>query len=443
MVPFSPCRRSHRRANVSVVTATTEFGLPTVVVTPGQETSTTMTVRNDSDIVEAYQFEVVGECAPWTEVEPARLSLYPSTSEQVTVWLRPPRSPSVRAGEKPLGVRVLPTERPESVVVSETTVLVEPFVELRAELVPERRRAWRGARYHVAAHNDGNTPVTATLSAPETDDQLTFTLPERPVSIEPGDSGELDLRARVSKILWFGKPVHWPLRLDMTADAGRHELEGELIQLPVFPRWLLAVLAALLALIVAWLLLVRPAVESAAREAADDRAREIAQETPNGQAQAPPNEAGADTGGGESGQQEQDAGSGGPGQGQGSGQGQGEQSSSTIEVRTDGGASGTGTYVVPDGQVFRITDLVLANHQGDNGVLTIEFGDRTITTIALETFRNQDYHWVTPIDVPAGAAVTATVECAQPGTPATGRQASECVQLLNVSGELASLAPDN
>src|SRR4051794_19418495 len=49
-----PCLR------LPVVTATTEFGLPTVAVTPGQETRTTMTVRNDSDIVEAYTFEVVG-----------------------------------------------------------------------------------------------------------------------------------------------------------------------------------------------------------------------------------------------------------------------------------------------------------------------------------------------------------------------------------------------
>src|SRR5262245_15954050 len=128
-----PCLR------LRAVTATTEFGLPTVAVTPGQETRTTMTVRNDSDIVEAYTFEVVGECAPWTTVEPVRLSLYPGTSDQVTVVLRPPRSPAVRAGEKPLGVRVLPTERPDSVVVSETIVLVEPFAEQRAELVPDRR----------------------------------------------------------------------------------------------------------------------------------------------------------------------------------------------------------------------------------------------------------------------------------------------------------------
>jgi hypothetical protein len=412
-----------------------------VAVTPGQETRTTMSVRNDSDIVEAYTFEVVGECAPWTTVEPVRLSLYPGTSDQVTVVLRPPRSPAVRAGEIPLGVRVLPTERPDSVVVSETIVLVAPFAEQRAELVPERRRAWRRARYHVALHNDGNTPVDATLSAPETDDQLSYALPARPVTVGPGDSADLDLRVRVAKIVWFGKPVPWPLRLDANAvageDVGQHPLEGELIQLPVFPRWLLVLLAALLALVVAWFALVRPAVRSAAREAADDRAQQIAEAGQESQATEPPKQ----SGGGQQGQQgqQQQGGQGQTGGGAGAGGSaatQGQQSSSTIEVRTNTGGQGTSGYDVPQGKVFRITDLVLANHQGDEGVLTIKFGDRIITTIALETFRNQDYHWVTPIDVPAGSSVTATVDCAQPGTPITGRQAPNCFELLNVSGDL-------
>jgi hypothetical protein len=431
--PVVPC------LPLRAVTATTEFGLPTVVVTPGQETRTTMTVRNDSDIVEAYTFEVVGECAPWTEVAPARLSLYPGTSGQVDVVLRPPRSPAVRAGEKPLGVRVLPTERPDSVAVSETIVIVEPFAEQRAELVPQRRRAWRRARYHVVLHNDGNTPVSVTLTAPETDDQLTYTSPARPVTVEPGDRAELDLRARVGKVLWFGKPVTWPLRVDAAADDGgdvtQHPLDGELIQLPVFPKWLLALLAVLLALVVAWFLLVRPAVRSAAREAADDRAQEVANAAEqSAQAQQPPPSGG---GAGQQEKQEQQDQQGGQGQaGQQANQGQGQQSSGTIEVRTNTGDLGAGTYVVPAGKVFRITDLVLANHQGDEGVLTIEFGDRTITTIALETFRNQDYHWVTPVDVPAGSSVTATVTCARPGTPATGRQAPNCFQVLNVSGQL-------
>ncbi|MER5263954.1 hydrolytic protein [Actinosynnema sp. NPDC002837] len=421
------------------MTTTTEFGLPTVVVTPGQETSTTMTVRNDSDIVEAYEFEVVGGCAPWTTVEPARLSLYPGTSEQVAIVLRPPRSPEVRAGEVPLGVRVLPAERPESAVVTETTVIIEPFAEQRARLIPKRRRAWRSARYRVEVRNNGNTPTVVTLSLPEADDHLKVAVSTAPSTVDPGAKAELELRARVAKLLWFGKPAVWPVRLEavaLAADERReHELAGELVQLPILSRWLLSLLGALLALLLAWLLLVRPAVLSAAREAADGRAQEIAQA---GEPQAP-----AEQPGGAS--EQQPAGEQGQRQGQGQGQGRGtsgggEQSSGTIEIRANAGQRATGTYVVPAGKVFHITDIVLANHQGDEGVLTIAFGERTITVIALETFRNQDYHWVTPIDIPENGTVTATVDCARPGTPASGRQAPNCAQLLNVSGELGDIA---
>jgi hypothetical protein len=434
MVPFSPCRARVRRATVRRVTTTTGFGLPTVVVTPGQETSTTMTVRNDSDIVEAYEFEVVGGCAPWTSVEPARLSLYPGTSEQVAIVLRPPRSPEARAGEVPLGVRVLPAERPESAVVTETTVVIEPFAKQRATLAPKRRRAWRSARYRVEVLNEGNTPTVVTPALPEADDHLKPTVATTPTTVDPGERAELELRVRVVKLLWFGKPKTWPVRLDVAALAAderhEHELAGELVQLPVLSKWLLSLLGALLALLLAWLLLVRPAVLSAAREAADDRAQEIAQ------AAEPVAPVEGEPGGAQPPAAEQ-------GQGQGQGQGRGtagggEQSSGTIEVRTNAGQRATGTYVVPPGKVFHITDIVLANHQGDEGVLTIAFGERTITVIALETFRNQDYHWVTPIKVPSEAEVVATVRCARPGTPPYGPPAPRCVQQLNVSGALAA-----
>ncbi|GAA2686745.1 hypothetical protein LV78_007887 [Actinosynnema pretiosum] len=418
-----------------------------------------MTVRNDSDVVEAYEFEVVGECAPWTSVEPARLSLYPGTSGQVAVLLRPPRASTPRAGEIPLGVRVLPSERPEAVAVSETTVVVEPFGQQRAELVPQRRRAWRSARYHVRLHNEGNTAVSVALSAAALDDRLTYELPQRPVSVEPGEATEIDFRVRVGKVLWFGKSVEWPLNPVVTAtgpaasgapgatlvDGGavlEHPLDGELVQLPVFSRWLLALLAALLALVLAWLLLVRPAIQSAAREAADDRAEEIVEaggvnpDNPGGggeQGQGTGNGNGQQPGTGDGGQQP-----GQPGQ-PGTGLGGGQQGSGTIEVGTAGGQQRQGTYTIPDGKLFRITDLVVSNHQGDEGVLTISFGEQRVLTLALETFRNQDFHWVAPIEIRENDTVTALVQCTKPGTPATGQQSQQCFQTLNVSGLLNDL----
>ncbi|MFI9626651.1 hydrolytic protein [Streptomyces sp. NPDC052042] len=434
--------------------------MSTVTVSPGAEATTTLTVRNDGDIVEAYTLEVVGDCAAWSTVEPARVSLYPGTSEVVTVRLAPPRSPEVRAGETPLGVHVLPAERPESVAVPETAVVVEPFHELRARLDPRRRRGWWGARFRTSVQNRGNTPVDVVLTGTQAGEELRLAFSPDQRRLEPGESAEVGLRVRARKLIWFGKPATWPFEVEAAESAERdaedeqprrpETLSGEFAQLPVLPKWLLIVLAALLALLLAWFALVRPAVKSAAEQAV---AKAAEKQRPDNDRQDDTSAGGS---GGPSGGQGQDggrepgpgqstgpggSGSGGSGSTTGTGADGDQQISETIDVQTGAGAEEKETYRVPEGKVFGVTDIVVANFQGDEGVLTITFGNRKITTIALETFRNQDYHWVTPIQIPENAAVTASVTCDKPGTPATGTQASGCHQVLNVSGKLSDLAP--
>jgi hypothetical protein len=416
------------------VTTFAQIALDPVVVTPGGEATTALTVRNDSDIVEAYELAVVGDAAAWSTITPARLSLYPGTAETVTVRLTPPRSPAVRAGEIPLGVRVLPVERPDSVVVPETTVLVEPFGQLAAQLTPRRRRGWLGARYRVTVHNQGNAPADVALSTAQAGEDLKLAVAPEELRLEPGADEDARLRVRVAKRIWFGKPVTWPFTVLATPeDAGAHErpqeIPGELVQLPILPRWLLALLAALIALLIAWFALVGPAVRSSATQAAQTAANQVVNSRAAQAAATSAQRTGSGSGGAA-------AGGGGGGGGSPAGSGAGQQSSATIQVQTGGGTRKVGTYTVPAGKMFQITDIVLANFQGDQGLLTISFGNRVITTIALETFRNQDYHWVTPIGVPAGGKVSADVTCSVPGTPASGQQAAGCDELLNVSGTL-------
>lgn len=450
-------------------------------MTPGGTASTTLTVRNDSDIVEAYRLEVVGDCAAWTTVEPERVSLYPGTSETVTIRLAPPRSSQVRAGDVPLAVRVLPTEQPEAVRVPETTVHVEEFRELRAESAPRRRRGWLRGRYRLAVRNEGNCPVRLGFTPAQPGEELKFAFTPTELKLEPGESAEVGLRVRTGRPVWFGTPVTWPFTVavaELEAGAGdgggdggdggdggegkdgkdardarerpeqdpvRAPLDVEFVQIPIFPTWLLAVLAALLALLLAWFLLVRPAVRSTAKEAADEAVKKPAPsadlngQTPvTGDGKQPGGGKGTQPGAGGAGPGGGTGGGGGGGGGGGTGTG-GAQSSATIDLQTGGGQTKTGTYTVPAGKAFGITDIVVANFQGDEGVVTIDFGDRKITTIALETFRNQDYHWVTPISITESQTVTVQVTCAKPGTPATGRQAQECHEVLNVSGVLSDL----
>jgi len=430
-------------------------------VTPGGTASTSLTVRNDSDIVEAYRLEVIGDCAAWATVEPERVSLYPGTSETVTIRLEPPRTSEVAAGEVPLAVRVLPTEHPEAVRVPETVVRIEEFRQLHTGIAPRRRRGWLRGRYRLELRNEGNTPVQVGFEPAQPGEELGFAFRPAVRRLEPGESAEVGLRVRTGTPVWFGNPVVWPFTVAVTetdpagerpepaetTGGDRAPLDAEFVQIPVFPKWLLAVLAVILALLIAWFALVRPTVRSTAKEAATDAVVQ-ARPTPGGTGEAG-QEAGASAGAGE-----QPGGGGSnaePGTGTGAGTGAGtggggagtggaggQQSSATIDLQTSQGAEKTGTYKVPAGKVFEITDIVVANYQGDEGVLTIDFGERKITTIALETFRNQDYHWVTPIRITENDTVTAQVTCAKPGTPATGRRAQNCHEVLNVSGVLNS-----
>ncbi|MFJ7907189.1 hydrolytic protein [Kitasatospora sp. NPDC096204] len=457
------------------MTTSAELGLPAITVAPGGVATTTLTVRNDLDIVEAYTFEAVGDCAGWTTVEPARISLFPGTSETVTVRLAPPRSSSTRAGEFPLGIRVLPVERPDLVAVPEATVTVTPFHELRAALAPRRRRGWLRGRYRASVRNLGNAPTAVTFAPGQAGEDLRFAVAPEKLRLEPGESGEVRVQARTRKLIWFGKQATWPFEVtvgpeeraegkdDKDAKGGgkpeaeaavvqKPVLEGEFVQLPIFPRWLLALLALLIALLLAWFALVRPAVRSSAKQAAEQA---VAQQsaTPAAPSGVPAgdNPSAPSAGNTPGGQTKPGAGKpstgpgsqGGPGPGGLAVPGTGQQSSATIDVQTENGAATTGSYQVPHGKVFDITDLVVANFQGDQGVVTITAGNKTITTIALETFRNQDYHWVTPIQVPEDQAVTANVTCEAPGTPASGKQAPTCHELLNISGTLSDIRPGN
>ncbi|MEV7282527.1 hydrolytic protein [Streptomyces sp. NPDC093111] len=423
--------------------------IPRVSVVPGGTATTSLTVRNDGDIVEAYHLEVVGDCAAWTTVEPERVSLYPGTTETVTIRLEPPRSPRVRAGDVPLAVRVLPTEHPEAVRVPETVVHVEEFRELRTALAPGRRRGWLRGRYRLAVRNEGNAPVRVAFTAGQQGEELKFDFRPMAQDLEPGESAEAALRVRAGRPVWFGTPTTWPFTVAATeardgaepSDPAlvRPPVEAEFVQIPVFPRWLLVLLAALVALLVAWFALVRPAVRSTAKEAADEVVQKRPAPTAVPSVRPPGTGDGKQPGG--TGDKPGTGGDGGTGTGPGTGPGTsaGQQGSATIDLETRGGETATGTYTVPKGKTFGITDIVVANFQGDEGVMTIGFGDRKITTIALETFRNQDYHWVTPIRINESQTVTIQVTCAKPGTPATGRRAQKCHEVLNVSGMLNDL----
>ena len=426
-----------------------------------------MRVLNSGDTVEEVRFEVVGACAAWATVEPDSLSLYPGRSDTVFVTLRPPRGPEVPAGRTVFGVRVVPTSEASETVVPEGDVTVTPFTEVAGELVPRSSHsAWRG-RHKVAVDNVGNVPVQVALTGQQGTERARLAFEPQELEIPPGEAKFGRLTVRPTARVWRGSPVTHPFQAVVQPRVAEGEtappplvLDAAYEQQPILPSWLpRALLAAVVVaglLVGLWYSVLRPTVESAAREAITPEVVDAAQnEAAAGGGQSGGGaDAGADAGAGADsggaapadGGQEPAAGggsgdqTGGPGGPGGSG-GEGTMSTPTsdrLEIQDGVGGDPTdGTvYEVPEGGVFELTDIVVQNPQGDAGSLVISSQGEPLLSLALENFRDSDYHFVSPIAVPAGGAINVSLDCREVGSPVAAPSPAQCSEAVFISGML-------
>ncbi|MCT2593906.1 hypothetical protein LHJ74_29040 [Streptomyces sp. N2-109] len=440
-----------------------------VTLEPGGEANLSVRVLNSGSTVEECRFEVVGPCADWTSVEPASLSLYPGTSDTATLKLRPPRSSAIAPGRTPLGLRVVPTSEPHSAVVPENNVTVLPYTEVTAELVPRTTHgAWRG-RHKVAVDSRGNTPVTVQLTEQSGTERARLVFAEAEVTIPPGQAKFVALRVRPAQRVWRGASVTHPFQAVVTPKppegSAPHEpvvLDGSYEQQAISPSWLPRALVALVLIAAVltglWFAVLRPTVRSAAREAVTPEAVEEAAKEANedgGKKGRLGESSGGDNAGtsgpsGPSGadgtendreqqQQEQDR----PKAGEPGGPAAAKSARVKVEDAVGGGPEQTSAIEVPDGSTFQLTDIVTQNPQGDAGTLVISSEGGQILSLALENFRDSDYHFVTPIEVAAGDEITVAVSCREVGKPVKAATPSECAESVFLGGTMQVEEPED
>ncbi|ADG75145.1 conserved hypothetical protein [Cellulomonas flavigena DSM 20109] len=439
------------------MTTTAKLDPAHVELSPGTEAVVPLQIRNTGDVVEGYRIEVLGVPAAWTSVEPSVVEgLYPGAGTTVTVRFAPPRSWSVPAGNLDFGIRVVPFEHVEETVTPEGVVEVLPFLDTTAELLPRTSHGRYGARHQVALDNRGNVPVTVSLTAADDAGALGLRLRPQILTVPPGTAEFADLRVRPLRRLWRGADRTKPFVVTVAAETTSPVLlDGTHVQTATVPRWLpkalLAALALLALLVALWFTVLKPVVESAARSSVADevaQAQEAAQEAQEAAAAAQQSSAGAGQSAAAAQQQVAEM----------------EEltrdflppteilapTTRRLVLRT--GPSTTlvdgEDFVVPAGSTLRLTDLVLSNPQGDFGRLVLaqtpegSSDEVVLLDVALENFRDNDFHFQTPIVLPAGTRLTMSVLCRQPGAPLNlVPPPTECDDALVFSGTLATPVP--
>jgi hypothetical protein len=406
------------------VTTTATLGTGVLRIEPGSAASVVLTLANDSDIVESYTFGVVGSANGWTTFAPEQVSVFPGKSEKVTVTFAPPRAPTTAAGEVAFGIRVIPSERPDNATVPEGTLTVLPFFDTTAELLPRMSHGRRSIRPQVAVDNRGNVPLRVSLESKDPSDQVLLTPLEPELTIEPGAAAFAFVRVRARKSIIRGQNTAHPFLITVTPDGQRPiPLDGTFLQVPILPAWalkaLLAALAVLVALAILWFTVLKPALDSAATSAKAAQQSAVAAyhaaSKATGTTIKPPKSVTPSK----------------------------PTSTKSSTYFSLASSSGSSKWGAPNNATLNITDLVFSNPQGDYGLLTLSDGT-TLFQMELSNFRNDDYHFLTPLTVTPNQQLTLTIRCDSPGTDenaaGTANAATNCNDAVLVSGTLITPA---
>lgn len=396
-----------------------------LVVAAGQTATFELKVRNTGTVVDEFTFEVLGDVPDWIQVEPPVLPLFPAGEETVRVLLTPPRASTTASGTIPFAIRAASREDPDGSAVAEATVDVAPFTDLFIELVPRTARGRRRGRTDLAVDNRGNLPVNLDLAGFDPDELLGVLVDPGAITSEPGTATFADVEIRPKTRFWRGpsktlpfQVVATPVPTEAEAEAEPLTVTGTMVQEAVVPRWLLRgallLLLLLLALIPIWFAFLKPSVESTARDAAQEEVEDAlvaAGIDPEGGGGAAGGGGGEEDGGAEDGTTTTTLP---PAE-----EGPGDPTDLRLAVSADPGTTATSPFTVPAGQVLRITDIVLQNPQGDSGRIEVRRDGAVLLALALQNFRDIDYHFVAPIIFQSGQSLELRVVCDAVLAPAT------------------------
>lgn len=406
-----------------------------ISVTPGGDASCEVKVRNTGDVVDEFTFQVLGTAAAWATVEPTALSLFPGGEGSARVTFRPPRKPSTPSGVVPFGIRVVSNEEPEGSVVVESAVDVAPFTALMADLAPRTSRGRFAGRHTISISNRGNQTLAPLLGATDPDDALKFDVPAE-VEVTSGTASFAKLRASPRNRFWWRPAQTHPFTVvaEATGEAPI-TLQGNMLQEPIIPRWLPKALLALAALALLWFFLLKPTVESTARDAIQDPKTKVnvelaAAKDANEEQQAQIADQAATQ------QQQAD-----------------EIKEIKDTIKSDATQASGKTFdgrlqsncppectrdlqINPNKQLS-ITDIVLQNPKGDTGTLTLLRNDAVLLQVALENFRDLDYHFISAWIFQGGDKFVLEIACNN--TAEAGGTAPPCSAAVSFAGTLQTI----
>jgi len=234
-----------------------------VRVEPGARSTIVGLIRNQSDVVDNFDLSVRGLPDGWWTVTPATAYLVPygtsgTYEQQIEIHLHPPRAPEAHARAWPFEVVAVSRAHGGEAAAAPASVGVSPYVDIAAELHPERRSGRLKARYTLTVRNRANARAEVAVGAEDTDGECEFRFAQPSVAIEPGNAIECPFTCLPPRQIWLGRALERRFQVSATPvgvelPAPLPPRNGIFRQRPWLPWWLAIVVPVAVAAAVALL----------------------------------------------------------------------------------------------------------------------------------------------------------------------------------------------
>ncbi|MDY6918473.1 MAG: hypothetical protein SVP26_11165 [Chloroflexota bacterium] len=222
-------------------------------VAPGESVTTTATIKNAGDVVEAYAVEIEGLEPEWCALSVTSVSLFPGDQEQVQVTVQPPKATSSKAGSYTAAIRVVSGRDATVETKAQLAVEVGRYMGFDVGLSPGKARGRRGS-YRLTIVNTGNVATTYTFVGQDTEEACRFEFGENAATLEPGATAEVPVTVDPKKKPFTGKAKTYNFTITVSSHASEagesKKVQGQLECTPLMPVWALAVAAVAVVAIV-------------------------------------------------------------------------------------------------------------------------------------------------------------------------------------------------
>jgi hypothetical protein len=312
-----------------------------------------------------------------------------------------------------VSVRVIPQSDPDEAVVAEAVVDVLSFDDRRIVALQPIQRARRRATYEFVLENHGNGLATCRLRLIDATDRIDGSFDPPAVGVAPGGSSLIRFKGhvvghrfrRATRTLEFEveaeQPGHQPVAAPMA-----------LVQPPTVSATgiakALGAVAVVLALLTAWVGLVRPAIEDAVADEVSAQLEELAPTEGSTPVATTTTLVAADD----------------PTV-------QGTPTFFRLEVAAEEAQTADDVITVPEGQQFDLTDVRVENPFNDSGVATLSVNGEQVFVWSLQNVRGTLFEpRITQIRLVGGDVITFSARCEGIGNS----QLNTCVNAVNLGG---------